>query len=116
LVGLLGYFIKAFGMAKGCASVLLIFLIVITLPVWIGIAGGLVGIVGGLLGAVLGVVVAIVGVIVGIIGSLFAAAGKTLAWTFGGVFYPVINISPFLVLLIILVVILITRSRNKTVK
>jgi hypothetical protein len=92
-------------MAKGCTSVLIVFLIVITLPVWIGIAGGLLGIVGGLFGAALGVVAAVFGAIAGVIGSIF-----------GSLFHPVVSVKPITILLIILVVILLARSGNKAVK
>lgn len=112
----IGVFPESFyHMAKGCSTVLLIFLLVITLPVWIGIAGGLIGVVAGIAGTMLGVVLGIFGAIGGIIGSLFGAIGKIVGLTFGGAFHPIISIKPFFILVIILVV-LISLSRNKTVK
>lgn len=88
-------------MAKGCTSVLLVFLMVITLPIWIGLAGGFIGIVGGVLGAVFAVVGAVVG-----------AACNVMS----GLLQPAFSLKPVTILLVILVIILLARSGKNAVK
>jgi hypothetical protein len=89
------------------SAVLIVLLIVFTFPIWIGIAAGLFGIVAGVFGAVFGIIGAIFGGIFGAIGGIF---GWLFNWDspFGGFFHW--NI--FTVLFVVLIVLLISRSRR----
>ncbi|MCU0397093.1 MAG: hypothetical protein MUC73_03220 [Cyclobacteriaceae bacterium] len=105
-------------MSRSASSVLLIILIVLTFPFWIGIAGGIFGLVAGLFGAAIGVMAGIFGAIAGVFGAIFGIIGKLFGWLFGGLFnfhvFPHIHFpGPVTFLLIILVIALIVRS-NKT--
>jgi hypothetical protein len=97
--------------ANSSASTLLIVLLVIlTFPFWIGIAGGL-----------LGLVVGVFGGIVGALGSIIGALGSGLGHFFGGLFswthigFPFVSIPKgLLIAVLILVVVLISKSRKTT--
>lgn len=63
-------------MAKGCLFLMLGIIALITVPVCIGIAGGLFGLMAGLIGAIFGLVF-------GILGGIF----RFIGWIFKGIFH-----------------------------
>ncbi|MDL5048543.1 hypothetical protein QQ054_21245 [Oscillatoria amoena NRMC-F 0135] len=103
-------------MAKALSTLFILFLLIITLPVLIGLGGGLIGAGIGIVGAFFGIVFGIFGAIVGVIGSILGAIAEAISAVFGGVFHPVISVKPITILLIILVIVLFIRSQNKAVK
>ncbi|NBP67694.1 MAG: hypothetical protein EBR30_26745 [Cytophagia bacterium] len=98
-------------------SVLLLIILVLTFPLWIGLAGGLIGLVAGLFGLVIGLIAGVFGMLAGLIGGMFGFVG----WVFDGLFdfdmHPFnFVVSPFLILLFIVAVIMVYRSKQQTVK
>jgi len=88
------------------SSVLVIILLIVTFPFWIGILGGLIGLIAGVFGAVVGIIAAVFGAVFGAIGSVF------------GVFhwFPHIHISGFrffIVVAIIFAIVMMSRSKKK---
>lgn len=98
-------------------SVLLIIILVLTFPLWLGIAGGLIGLVAGAFGLVIGLVAGAFGLFAGLIGSIFGFVG----WIFDGLFdwemHPFnFIVSPFLLLIFIVAVIMVFKSKQQAVK
>ena len=94
--------------SKSTGSTLLIVLVIIfTIPIWIGLAGGLFGIVVGVFGAVIGVIAGVFGAIFGVIGGIFGWIFDW-SWPFNGFFHWKI----FPILIIVLIVVLVSRSRR----
>jgi hypothetical protein len=94
-------------------SVLLLIILVLTFPLWIGLAGGLIGLVAGLFGLVIGLIAGVFGMLAGLIGGMFGFVG----WVFDGLFdfdmHPFnFVVSPFLILLFIVAVIMVFRSKQ----
>jgi len=119
----LNKYLKSNTMAKStsASSAIIIILLVLTFPIWIGIAGGLFGLAMGLFGAAVGIVAAIFGIFGGILGTLFGVIGKIFGWIFGGIFswhyFPGIHVpGPVTLLLIVLVVALVIQSRKTPAK
>ncbi len=106
---------------SGSSTLLIVILLVLTFPIWIGIAGGLFGLAMGLFGAAIGIVAALFGVLGGILGAIFGAIGKVFGWIFGGLFswnyFPGIHLpGPVTLLLIVLIIALIIQSRKSPIK
>ena len=92
--------------ASSNSSVLVIILLIITFPFWIGILGGLFGLIAGVFGAVIGIIGAVFGAVFGAIGAVF------------GIFdwFPGIHISGFrffIVVAIIFAIVMMSRSKKK---
>ena|SRR5688572_5959348 len=87
--------------------VLIVLLIVFAFPIWIGLAAGLFGLVVGIFGAVIGIIAGVFGAIFGAIGGIFGWLFDW-SWPFNGFFHW--NI--FSILIIVLIVVLISRSRR----
>jgi hypothetical protein len=91
-------------------TVLLIIILIITFPFWIGILGGLFGLIVGAIGAVFGILGAVFGAVFGGIGALFGALfnghwGIPMVFAFGG--------KLMIIAMIVAVVVLITRAPRK---
>lgn len=95
-------------MTKSLSTVLLIFILLITFPIWIGIAGGLLGVIGGVFGAVFGVFAAIFGAIGGVFSAIF---GTLFGWGHYG--WPHWHFNGYALLAFIIVVALILSKRGK---
>jgi hypothetical protein len=50
-----------------------IVLLVLTFPIWIGIAGGIIGVIGGIIGAIFGLIGGIIGAVFGVFGAVMGA-------------------------------------------
>jgi hypothetical protein len=87
--------------------VLIVLLIVFTFPIWIGIAGGLFGIIAGIFGAVFGIIAAVFGGVFAAVGGIFGWLFNW-DWPFGGLF----NWNIFTILFVVIVVLLVSRSRR----
>ena len=93
-------------------TVIVALLVIISFPIWIGLAGGIFGLVFGLIGGIFGLFGAILGAIFGAIGAMFE-------WIFGGMFhwhhFHGIHFSKLCVLgLVVLVIALAVKSNKKT--
>jgi hypothetical protein len=98
-------------------SALLIIILLLTFPLWIGLAGGLIGLVAGAFGLVIGLIAGVFGLFAGLIGGMFGFVG----WVFDGVFdfdmHPFnFVVSPFLILLFVVAVIMVFRSKQQPIK
>jgi hypothetical protein len=104
-------------MSKSTSTVLIAIAMILTFPIWIGLAGGVFGLIGGLFGIVIGVIGAVFGAIAGLIGAVFSGIGWFFDLIFGGIFgwddhffYP----PRFLTLLaLVLLVVFISRKQNQ---
>lgn len=89
------------------STLFIVVLLILTFPVWLGIAGGIFGVVAGLFGAVVGIFAGIVGAIAGIAGGIFG-------WFFGWD-WPFSNFfhwNTFTIVAIALIVVLLSRSKK----
>ncbi len=89
------------------SNVLIIMLIIFTLPIWIGIAGGIFGLIAGLVGAAFGIVAGVFGALFGIIGGLF---GWLFDWQ--RPFSGLVHWNTFTIVAIAIVIVLVSRSRK----
>ena len=90
-------------------SVLVIILLIVTFPFWIGIIAGFFGLVAGLFGAVIGIIAGVFGAVFGAIGSVFGI--------FDWFSYPHIHIGGFkffLVVALIFAIVMMSRSKKKS--
>ena len=90
-------------------SVLVIILLIVTFPFWIGIIAGFFGLVAGLFGAVIGIIAAVFGAVGGAIGSVFGI--------FDWYSFPHIHLSGFkffLVVAIIFAIVMMSRNKKKS--
>lgn len=104
-------------MARSTSTALFIIVMILTFPIWVGLAGGLFGLVMGLFGGFVGIIAGIFGAIVGVIGAVF-----------GGIFgifniqdnWPFIfHFSTFKFLLIVAIVfavVMLSRPQKKSIK
>jgi hypothetical protein len=100
-------------MARSTSTALVILILILTFPVWIGLAGGLFGLVFGLLGAFIGIIGAIFGAIVGVFGAVLGALFGVFDWGWSGYSFPVISISKsVLIIAIIFLIVLLTRKNR----
>lgn len=98
-------------------TVLVLVILILTFPLWIGIAGGIIGLVAGAFGLVIGLVAGAFGLFAGLIGGMFGFVG----WIFDSLFdwdiHPInFTVSPFLLLLFIVAVVMVFRSKQQTAK
>lgn len=105
-------------MARSSNNTAIVFiLLILTFPLWIGIAGGIIGLVAGAFGLVIGLIAGVFGLFAGLIGGVFGFVG----WVFDGLFdwdmHPInFVVSPFLLILFIVAVIMVFRSKQQTAK
>lgn len=110
-------------MSKSTSNALIIILLLLTFPIWIGIAGGLFGLAMGLFGAIIGIVAGFFGILGGVLGAIFGAIAEVFSWIFGGIFdwdvdyFPHFHfLRPLAFLLIVFAIVLLSRPRKKEVK
>jgi uncharacterized membrane protein len=102
-----GHALKKIMPSRNSTSTLLIVLaIILTFPIWIGIAGGIFGVIAATFGVVFGIIGAVFGAVFGAIGGVF---GHLFDWDWHFGFFHW-NIFP--ILLLIVVVALISRQRK----
>lgn len=100
-------------MSNSTSSTLLIILLVITFPIWIGIAGGLIGLIVGLAGALIGIIVAVFSVIGSLLSGIFGAIFGVFDWGYGNFDFFDFSARKFIgVLLIIAVIAMIVQSKK----
>jgi hypothetical protein len=96
------------------STVLVIILLVLTFPVWIGLAGGLFGIVAGLFGAAIGIVAGVFGAIFGVLGAVLGGIFSIFDWHTDSHF-PFVFHFPFKLMvigMIIFAIVLLSRSKK----
>jgi hypothetical protein len=110
--------LKIFHMARSSNNTaLIVIILILTFPFWIGIAGGIIGLVAGAFGLVIGLVAGAFGLFAGLIGGMFGFVG----WIFDGLFdfdmHPFnFVVSPFLLLLFIVAIVMVFKSKQQAVK
>jgi hypothetical protein len=87
-------------------TILIVLIIVLTFPIWIGIAGGLFGLVAGLFGAAIGIIAAVFGAVIGIFGAVINGL-------FGG-WWPNshIGLNIFLAICLVLAIVMLSKARR----
>jgi len=90
--------------SKSSASTLLVILLIfLTFPIWLGISGGVLGLMAGLMAAIFGIFAGIFGAAFGVIGSMFH-----WHWPFGGFFHW----NFLTIILIVGIIVFISRSKK----
>jgi hypothetical protein len=95
------------------STVLIIFILLLTFPFWIGLGAGLFGLIAGLFAGLVGLIVGLMGAVVGIMASIFKAIfgwGDWHGWHFNT---PDMNAFTWFALLIIGALIITRRDRYK---
>ncbi len=92
-----------------------IILLIITFPIWIGLAGGALGLLAGIAGLIIGLVAGAFGLLAGLLGAVFGFFGWMIDGVFDWNFQPVnILISPLLILAFGLAIFFVLRSKKQT--
>ena len=93
-------------------TVLLLLIFIFTLPLWIGLAGGMIALFVGLLGGFFGLIGGIIGIVVSVIGGIFKAI-------FHGIFgwgsmgdWPHFHMNPYTWFAIVIIAALIINKRK----
>jgi hypothetical protein len=89
-------------------TILVIILLIVTFPIWIGIAGGI-------LGAVIGIFGAVIGAVFGIFGAMIGVIGRFIGWIFHWNFHtPFVfwNTGLLTIFAIALLLIMLAKSRR----
>lgn len=108
-------------MNKSTPSALLIIILVLTFPIWIGLLGGAIGLIAGFFGLVIGLFAGAVGLIAGIFGGIVGGIASIFSWMVGGDlhgdFHPIFFVfNPFVLFAVAVLLALAFRKRNQTVK
>jgi hypothetical protein len=98
---------------SSASTILLVIFLIITFPIWIGLAGGLFGLVFGLFGAAIGVMAGIFGAIIGLIGSIIGAVFGVFNWWSWPFSFHVPSFNLWAAVAIVLFVVLLTRSKRR---
>ena len=95
------------------STVLIVILLIITFPIWIGIAGGMIGLIAGLFGGAIGIIAGIFGAVIGGIASLF---GALFHFSWGSPFSHIgsIGMNLLIAMGIVAFVIMVTRRRRSS--
>jgi len=108
-------------MNKSTPSVLLIVVLILTFPIWIGLLGGAIGLVAGFFGLVIGLFAGGVGLVAGIFGGIVGGIASIFSWIFGwhveGDFHPFFFVfNPFLLFAVAVLIAIALRKRKQTVR
>lgn len=96
------------------STLLIVLIVIVTFPFWIGLGAGLFGLIVGLFAGLVGLVVGLIGAIVGIIGAIFNGIFGWGDWHHGWHFNgPEMNAFTWFVLLVIGALIITRRNTNK---
>jgi hypothetical protein len=98
-------------MRSSTSTVLLVIVLLLTFPVWIGIAGAIFGVAVGVVGGIFGAIAGVFGAIFGLIGGLF---GWIFDWSEQGIHFPFFFPTKIFVLaFLVLLILLISRSKKR---
>jgi hypothetical protein len=96
--------------SSSTSTVLIVLLVVLTFPLWIGLIGGLFGLIFGIFGAVFGIIAGVFGAVFGMIGSIF---GWIFHWDAPFNFHMgFLGIKAFTIIAVIFLVIYLARGRR----
>lgn len=108
-------------MKSNSSNTALIILLVLTFPIWIGLAGGAFGLLAGIFGMLIGLIAGVFGILAGLIGAIFGFFGSVFSWTVGETFshttFPFsVAFNPFVWLAIAFIIALIIHLRKQSLK
>lgn len=108
-------------MNKSTPSALLVIVLILTFPIWIGLLGGAIGLVAGFFGLVIGLFAGGVGLVAGVMGGIVGGIASIFSWIFGwhveGDFHPVFFVfNPFILFAVALLIAIALRKRKQTAK
>ena len=104
---------------KTLTTLLIVIVCILLFPVILGVAGGIFGLVGSILGGVFGLIGGLFGAIFGLFGAIFGAFFGVFGWLFDGHYHApwshdFFDGDFFTAALIVLVIVLVARSRRRT--
>lgn len=94
-------------MSQSASTLLIVLVVVLTAPLWIGLAGGLFGLMVGLFGMIFGLLGGLFGLVTGLIGGIFGGIGSLFSW-----FWGIGSFEVFLLLILIVSVIAIRKPKR----
>ena len=97
---------------SGTNTVLIIFMLLITFPIWVTLGGIMLGLAGGLIGVLVGVCAAIFGVFVALIALPFKILFGLGDWGYHDSFFHFGDHTLFIIAMIILVALILRRQRS----
>jgi hypothetical protein len=108
-------------MNKSTPSALLIIVLILTFPIWIGLLGGAIGLIAGFFGLVVGLFAGAVGLVAGIFGGIVGGIAGIFSWIFGWNidtdFHPFFFVfNPFILFALAIFIALALRKRKQTVR
>lgn len=92
------------------STVLVVIILVLTFPLWIGLGGALLGVIAGLFGAMVGIIAALFGVVIALIALPFKLI---FGWGHWGWHGPHVDGNGFVWLALLIVAALIINKRKK---
>jgi hypothetical protein len=96
--------------SSSTSAVLIVLLVLLTFPLWIGLIGGLFGVVAGVFGAIFGIIAGVFGAVFGAIAGIF---GWMFHWNAPWDFhFGFLGMKFFLIVAIILAVVYVSRTRR----
>jgi hypothetical protein len=99
------------------STALVVIILILTFPIWIGLAGGLFGLVVGLAGACIGIIAGIFGAIFGVIGAIFGSIFGIFDWNgydYDGISFHFPGVKILLAIAIIFLIVNLSKSKKKT--
>jgi hypothetical protein len=105
-------------MNKSCSPILLIILLILTFPLWIGLLGGIFGLAAGFIGLVIGLFAGAIGIIVGIFSGIVGGIAEIFSWPFEDHFWgfdhPFVLFNPLAIFFIALLIAMAWQARKRT--
>jgi hypothetical protein len=105
-------------MQKTGSHTLLIILLILTFPIWIGLLGGIFGLAAGFFGLVIGLFAGAVGLLAGLIGGIVGGIAEFFSWIIGDDYwkphYPFVFFNPAALFFIALLIAVIWKARKHT--
>ncbi|HLZ15897.1 MAG TPA: hypothetical protein VKQ08_02610 [Cyclobacteriaceae bacterium] len=99
-------------MARPLSIVLVAFLLLLTLPLWLGLGGGLIGLTFGLIGGLIGLLFGLIGAFIGAIAWVFKGIFHLLfGWHHGFGFHP-FHFNGYLFTAVLIVILVIALKRK----
>ncbi len=101
-------------MARSISIVLVAFVLLLTLPLWLGLGGGLIGLTFGLIGGLIGLIFGLFGAIIGAIAWIFKSIFHLLfGWHWGYSFHPWFHFNGYVFAAIIILILAVALNRRK---
>ena len=100
-------------MARSLSILFVAFVLLITLPLWLGLGAGLIGLTFGIVGALIGVIFGLFGAIIGGIAWIFKTLFHVLfGWHLGFGFHPWFHFNGWVVAAFLILILAIAAKRK----